>query len=268
MNQVTAHNGEIQISLEGTYTRTAWLVSISTPFSTVTYINLEEEYPDISELTWEKTTCGMGDSTNFQATIQNVFRDSEIIGTLEVNIARHSYYGTGEIYETIAFPIVLAPGESVQVDEAYTPMKDTMHTLLASWNSKGLELETESILRVNEGRYQLENVFWTIGNQMTSTAKVGDIVTAHIILKAYEAAVEDFLTIYIRRDLFFAFDTDHEVSSQQFLILKNHQKELEVTFSADSQSGSWFNGYYVEIKFSNGSLWTMEKTYPPSLRVN
>lgn len=268
VDKIVSHQGEVKISLEGTIKPSVSLITLTSPVSIVKYLHLASKAPKLTELSWDKTSCGLGEQAEFQITIENVYRKADLEGTIEVFVLEDNVFGE-DFVDSFVLPITLQPLKSTTITNQFTPVSDAWrYVLRAKWNSEELESELVPRLRVFEGSLRLENVYWTVNNQVVTSCQLGDKVTAHVVVGAYNAGVNDFLTIRIKEDIAWASDIDHKVSSPEFFIPKNQKRDLTVEFMAESRSGFTFRGYFIQIDFSSGEWWTMESLYPPRLTVD
>jgi len=169
------------------------------------------------------------------------------------------------------FLVQLSPGESATFSDSFITYKKASTKgffLKTLWGDKILAEQENNYpprLSIIEGTLSLVNAYWTVGGRTVTTCEVGEEVTAHIIVKANNAAVEDTITVKIRKDLSILPDRDVEIETFVVSLDKDESKEYTLKFTPDEVSGGSLRGYFIEIE---GDLsWTMPNAYPPRLIV-
>lgn len=114
----------------------------------------------------------------------------------------------------------------------------------------------------------VQEAFWRVGGQNVTDAFVGLEIEAHIVVKAKEEYVGS-IVIKIRKDVSLWPDSDYSTKTVPVNLRGDQVTELELQFIPDQASGDRLRGYFIEIGFSvTHTSWTMEKSYPPRLKVS
>lgn len=116
----------------------------------------------------------------------------------------------------------------------------------------------------------VQDAFWQVGDQAVTTARIGQNVEAHIVVKTTEEYVGS-IVVKIRKDVRYWSDNDYHIQTFPVNLSGGETEELAVSFMPDQASGGGFrglNGYFIQVDFqATGTTWTMENTYPPRLTV-
>jgi len=271
IDSVLTHNGEIKMKIDGYVEPVILIFPINVPISASTYILTYSDAPKVTSLSWDKTSCGIGETALFSASVQNVFRGSSVSGVLDIIAREDVSLGSDINARTYSFPLQLGPGESKTFSGSFTPYKQSSTRgffLKAQWGSSVVSEQSSSYpprLNVIEGRLELEDAYWTVNNRIVDSCELGEQVTAHVIVRAYDAAVDDIIRIKIRKDIPLWPDVDCKTIDYSVLLNKGESREYTIIFTPDEPTGINLNGYFVEIE---GDLsWTMPDTYPPRLVV-
>jgi hypothetical protein len=114
----------------------------------------------------------------------------------------------------------------------------------------------------------VQGVFWKVNGEEVTTARVGDEVEAHVLIKATHEYVGS-ITMKVRKDVPFWFDTDYSTKTVPVSLAADEVVELELQFVPDQASGGRLRGYFIEVSFlATHTSWTLENSYPPRLSVN
>jgi len=121
-------------------------------------------------------------------------------------------------------------------------------------------------VRVREAPIVRE-AFWLVDDQRVSTARLGEKVEAHVVIKATEEYSGPIM-VRIRKDIALWPDSDYHISTIPVSLKGGEEKEIEITFTPDEASGGSLRGYFIEIEFRVArTTWVMENSYPPRLKV-
>ena len=113
----------------------------------------------------------------------------------------------------------------------------------------------------------LQEAFWLVGNQRVSTARLGENVEAHVVIKATEEYVGS-IVVKIRKDIALWLDSNYLISTIPVNLKGGEEKEMKITFMPDEASTGSLRGYFVDIDFRvTRTTWVMENSYPPRLKV-
>jgi len=271
-NTIPTHNYEIKTAIQGDFELSLILFSIKIPISATSYTLSLTDAPQVVDLEWDSTYCEVGDEVGFIVAVENVFRGSNVEGEITVNVREDISLGFDENAQSYRYPISLSPGERKTVTGSFSSYKTSSTNgffLKVNWGTKSIGEQINSYpprLEVIEGSLEVVNYYWTIENDVITSSEIGDNVKAHIVLKAFDARVEDRITISIRKDIPLLFDT--EVVTSDFLVSleKGELNEYVLNFIPDESSDLTLRGYFVEIE--GFTSWTMPSDYPPRLSVD
>ncbi|MCD6263737.1 hypothetical protein J7L60_04955 [Candidatus Bathyarchaeota archaeon] len=224
------------------------------------------------------TSCELGDEVVAHVVVKAC--NATVDDTLTIKIRKDLSLLPDEDVKVESFDVFLNKDESREYILAFTP------TEASGGNLRGYFVEIEGDLSwtmpgtypprllVNEevpieGTPSLENVWWTIDDQVVTEAQQGQTVKAHVQIRAVDGSVQGTVTVHIRKDLALLPDEDYKVQSFYLDLSEGQVIELTVTFSAAEKSGLSFRGYFVQVDFDSwGTSWTMDSAYPPRLKVN
>jgi len=113
----------------------------------------------------------------------------------------------------------------------------------------------------------VSEVFWSISGQRVERAKVGELVTGHVVLHSRERFDGD-IVLRIRVDVKFWLDKD-VVTQRFYLALRaGESKDCAFDFKPAQASAGAITGYFIEVDFGfSRGKWTMPSSYPPRLIV-
>lgn len=268
---VPAHNFEIKTAINGNFELVLLIIPVKIPFSATSYTLTYSDAPEVSHLAWGSTSCEVGDTVDFSVTVKNVFRGSIVTGELVVSVREDVSLGSDLNAQSYRYPISLSPGQIDTVSgsfELYSGDSTNGFFLKTYWGSDSIGEQSSSYpprLRVIEGSLEVEEIYWTSGGNVISSCEVGDLIQAHVILGAYDARVEDEITIKIRKDIPLWSDEDFAASSYTILLEDREEDEYILAFTPDEPSGNSLRGYFVEIE--GYTEYTMPNEYPPRLVV-
>jgi len=271
VNSILEHNGEVKISIEALMEPVIIVFPMTVPVTDTDYYLSYSEAPQVSSLSWSSPSCEIKEEATFSSTVTNVFRDSSVTGTLDVVVREDVSWGSDSTVEIFSYPIQLEAGESVTVSDDFTPYKEGSTNgffLRAQWGSSIIEEQESSYpprLQVIEGTLGVEEVYWTVGGVRTSVCEVDDLVQAHIRLGASGVALDDEVSVKIRKDLALLPDTNLVTKDFSVVLDKNQDTEIVVDFRPPEESGALTRGYFVEV--DGDAQWTMPDDYPPRLTV-
>ena len=271
VSSISAHNGEVKIGFDG-YVESIILFSpITMPISHSVYALTVSDAPEVVSLQWDSTSCYVGDSVGFDVTVRNPFRGSSVEGVLDVIVREDVALGFDMNARVYHFAVNLAPGQSHTFSDVFMPYREssTRGFFLKTMWGLGILAEQNSMypprLAVIEGTLSLVSVYWTVDGRVVESAESGDKVTAHVTVSASRAAVDDSLTVRIRKDIAAWPDNDFKGVSFVVSLEKDESREYVVTFTPDEPSGGSLRGYLVELE--DAVSWTMQSAYPPRLTV-
>lgn len=113
----------------------------------------------------------------------------------------------------------------------------------------------------------VREAFWLVDHKRVSTARLGEKVVAHVLVKVTEEYAGS-IVVKIRKDVAFWFDSDYHVSTIPVNLKGGEEKEIGIAFTPDEASGGSLRGYFIEIEYrATRTMWVMENSYPPRLRV-
>lgn len=270
-SQILAHNGEIKITVDALMEPIIIAFPITMPVTKNEYVLTYSDAPQVTSLNWDSTDCEIGDSACFTGTITNVFRDSKVVGSIDIEVREDVSLGSDNTVDLFSYPIELNPGESTTVSDYFTPYKHSNTNgffLRARWSASIIEEQSSSYpprLHIIEGTLDVEEVYWTVDGVRTSTCEVDDTVQARIRLGALNAALDDDIVINVRKDLAFMPDTNLLSQSHNVVLNRGQDKEIVISFSPTEASSGLLRGYFIEI--DGDTQWTMPDNYPPRLTV-
>jgi len=113
---------------------------------------------------------------------------------------------------------------------------------------------------------EVSEAYWTVSGFRAERARVGEQVTAHIMLYS-PGRFEGDTVVRIRVDINLWFDKD--IATQRFHIAtrSGEVRELTLDFKPNRPSAGDVNGYFVQVDFGFSGKWTMPNSYPPRLIV-
>jgi hypothetical protein len=217
-----------------------------------------------------------------QAHVRIEASGGDLQGTVTIRVRKDLPYLPDEDYVTQTYTISLKENEKTDLTIAFIASESTSPSFrgyfvqvdFVTWSTSWtMESSYPPRLKVveeisEEGTPSLQNVWWTVNEQIVTEAKQGQTVKAHIQVRAVGGNVKGTLTIHIRKDLALLPDEDYKAESFNIDLPENQIIELVVTFSAAEKSGLSFRGYFVQVDFDSwGTTWTMESSYPPRLKV-
>ncbi len=272
VESIIEHNGEVQISIEALMEPVIIVFPITVPVTKTKHILTYSDAPEVSSLNWATSGSVVGDQATFSGTVTNVFRDSTVSGNLNIVVREDVSWGSDNTVDVVSIPIQLEPGESVTFSDDFTTFKSESTNgffLRAEWGTSIIEEQSSSYpprLKVIEGTLLVDDVYWTVSTVRTTSCEVGDLVEAHIRLSADNAALDDDITVKIKRDIALLPDTNVASESYRIVLDRNQETEIVIEFSPSEASGLSIRGYFVEVE---GDVdWTMNDDYPPRLSVN
>ena len=111
------------------------------------------------------------------------------------------------------------------------------------------------------------DAYWSVAGRRVSIARVGEQVTAHVILYSREK-FDGETVLHIRIDLALRLDKDAATLRLHILLRPREQQEYRLVFVPILSSVGYVNGYFIKIPFGllRGS-WGMPNSYPPRLLV-
>ena len=272
VTSIIEHNGEIEISIEALMEPVIIVFPITIPVTKTKHILTYSDAPEVSSLNWATSDSVVGDQASFSGTVTNVFRDSDVSGNLNIIVREDVSWGSDNTVDIFSIPIQLEAGESVTFSDDFTTFKTESTNgffLRAEWDTSIIAEQRSSYpprLKVIEGTLVVDEVYWTVNEDRTTSCEVGDLVEAHIRISAENAALDDEITVKIRRDLALLPDTNVASESYRIVLDRNQETEIVVEFSPSEASGLSLRGYFVEVEGDVG--WTMNDDYPPRLSVN
>lgn len=111
------------------------------------------------------------------------------------------------------------------------------------------------------------DAYWSISGQKVDRARVGNIVTAHVVLHSRDK-FEGEIVFRIRVDIRFWLDKDIVTQRFHAVLLPGESREFKLDFKPAQASAGDINGYFIEVDFGlSRGKWTMPPTYPPRLIV-
>lgn len=270
-NAISSHNGEVKIGFEGYIEPIILFFPITVPISKNVYTLTYSNAPKVVNMIWDTTAVGVGESVGYQITVKNVFRGSTINGVIDIIVREDVKFGSDTNAKVDHFPVQLQPSESKTFRGNFVPYKESSTRgffLKSQWGGRILAEQDNNYpprLNIIEGSLSLVNVYWTVDDEITTSCYVGEYVKGHVTVKAINGAVDDTITIKIRKDRVALFDIDFKVVDYDVSLRKAQSREYIITFRPDDPSSVILRGYFIEIE---GDLsWTMADTYPPRLTV-
>lgn len=270
-NSISSHNGEIKMSLEGFIEPVILIFPINVPINVDTYTTTITNAPKVTSLSWDSSSCEVGEDVGFHINVKNVFRASDVNGVVDVLVREDVSYGSDVTAESYQFPVYLRPGESKTFTDEFSTYKESSTRgffLKTQWGSQVIGEQTSAYpprLGVIEGRLEFENVYWTVNRKTASSCELGETVQAHISFRAYDASVSGTIRVKIRKDIAGGFDEDFAVSDYDLQISKGETKSITLEFTPNEASSGNSRGYFIEVE---GEVsWTMTDAYPPRLKV-
>jgi hypothetical protein len=271
-SSILDYNGELKVSIEALMEPIIIVFPITMPVTETKYVLTYSDAPQVVSLDWNSPTCEVGDDATFSCDVKNVFRDSQISGTLDILVREDVSLGLDSNADIFSYPIQLDPGESTTFSDDFTPYKEGSTRgffLKAQWGTSIIGEQSSSYpprLSVIEGTIEVEEVYWTLDGVRTSSCDVDDIVQAHIKLGALNAALDDDIVIKVRKDLALLPDTNVLTQNHHIFLERNQDTEIVISFSPTEASSALLRGYFIEIE--GDTQWTMPDEYPPRLTVS
>jgi len=113
---------------------------------------------------------------------------------------------------------------------------------------------------------EVSDAYWTVLGFRAERVRVGEQVTAHVVLYS-RGRFEGDILVRIRVDINLWFDKD--MATQRFYIAtrSGEVKEVTLDFKPNRPSAGDVNGYFIQIDFGFSGKWTMPDSYPPRLIV-
>jgi len=236
---------------------------------------------------WWTTSAGTVTEVMKGETVQAHVRIKALGGDLQgpvtIHVRKDLPYLPDEDYKTQSYTISLDENQQTELTISFVASESTSSSFRgyfiqvdfttwgASWT---MENTYPPRLRVNEeaptkGTPSLQNVWWTVNDQIVIEAQQGQTVKAHVQIRAVGGSVQGTVTVRIRKDIALLPDEDYKVQSFYLELFTEQVIDLTVTFSAAEKSGLSFRGYFVQVDFDSwGTTWTMDSSYPPRLRIN
>lgn len=113
----------------------------------------------------------------------------------------------------------------------------------------------------------VQEAYWTASDQDISILKLGEDVEATIKIEATEHYVGS-IVVKIKKDIRFWLDSDYHITTIPLDLGGGEERTLKIGFSPDEATRGSLRGYFVEIEFqSTRTMWTMENSYPPRLKI-
>jgi LEA14-like dessication related protein len=239
-------------------------------------LNLVSVYWTVSGTT--SNNCQLGDEVIAHVVIRAT--NAASTDTITVRIRKDIALWVDQDFEVASFDILLEKDESAEYTVPFTPDQVSGGSLRGyfveiegglSWTMPDTYPPRLTVIeqQTPTGTPSLQNVWWTINNQIVTEALQGQTVIAHIQIKAISGRVQGLITVHIRRDIVLLPDEDHTIQSFNIDLEEGQPIDLTVTFTAEQQTGLSFRGYFVQVDLNTwGSTWTMDSLYPPRLKVN
>jgi len=269
LDSIEEHNGEIKIDVIGEIKPNVLFFSIKKDISSSFYF-LDEDRPVIDRLSWDKSSCGLGEEVSYEVEARSVYRGSRIEGILSVDVLFNASIDDSALEEPTVFVVSLGPGEVKSFSNEFNPATGSRYFISCEWENELIVVEDEDSIQqlvVYEGTLSLLDVYWEVDGVYVSTARINDYVNAHVVLKANSAGVSDHIIMKVRKDISYAADIDFVNRSFSFLILEGETEDCVISFYPDEESGFTFRGYFIEVFFSDDISWLMDKLYPPRLKI-
>jgi len=134
-----------------------------------------------------------------------------------------------------------------------------------------LLMATMAALVVRVGLFHsldVSEVYWSVSGKRVERAKVGELVTGHVVLHSRERFDGD-IVLRIRVDVKFWLDKD-VVTQRFYLALRpSESRDFTLDFKPSQASVGGATGYFIEVDFGfSRGKWTMPASYPPRLVVS
>jgi len=113
----------------------------------------------------------------------------------------------------------------------------------------------------------VSDAYWSISGQRVQRAKVGELVSGHIVVHSWGRFDGD-IVLRIRLDVKLWLDKD--VATQRFHVTfrPGESREFTLSFRPSQASVGEIGGYFIEVDFGFiRGRWTMPSSYPPRLVV-
>jgi hypothetical protein len=282
--QLTAQFGSLQTSYSGTFhiqplQTTRRVVYLLT--QNFGYLGQHEIRPSavVTDFYWLDIDNNRVTSASKGDTITGIIHlSTQTRGTLKVSVRKDIALSPDIEWETASFQVTESTYRatiSFQIDpnEYYGngPQQCRGYFLKVELNGISI-LEMESSypprLRVKIGQLSVEDGYWVVNGQRTSSANVGDQVDANVLVKAVGGSVSGIVTVKVRKDIILAPDKDHFQSSFTVSLREGESTRLTFAWSPDEPSEASLRGYHLEVLFGGNSIWTMDDAYPPRLTVS
>lgn len=111
------------------------------------------------------------------------------------------------------------------------------------------------------------DAYWSVSGQRVQQARVGELVTGHVVLQ-YREKFDGDIVLRFRADIKLWFDKD--VVTQRFVVAlwSGEKREFTLDFKPAQASAGDISGYFIEVDFGFfHRKWTMPASYPPRLTV-
>lgn len=134
-----------------------------------------------------------------------------------------------------------------------------------------LLIATMATLVVRIGLFQsldVSEVYWSVSGKRVERAKVGELVTGHVVLYSRERFDGD-IVLRIKVDVKLWLDKD-VVTERLYLALRpGESRDFTLGFKPAQASAGSITGYFIEVDFGfSQGKWTMPPSYPPRLVVS
>ena len=272
MDSILEHNGEMKISIDSLIEPVIIVFPITVPVTDTDYILTYSDAPQVVSLGWAVLGCEIGDEACFFCTVENVFRESEVSGIVDILVREDVSWGSDTTADVFSYPVRLGAGETATFTDQFSTYKESATRgffLKTLWGSSIIQEQPSQYpprLEVFEGSLTIDEVYWTVGVNRVTSCEKGDVVRAHVQVRAMNAALEDDVVVKIRKDVAFLPDSDDTINNFHIELEKDETRDLIVAFSPNEVSGIGVRGYFVEVE---GDLsWTMPDEYPPRLEVH
>jgi len=220
------------------------------------------------------TRCNVGD----EVTAHIVLKASEapVEGTITVKIRKDLALMPDVDVKALKFEIFLRKDEVKEFTITFTPIEPSSIRL------RGYFIEVEGDLSwtmpntypprliVGAGGIPLVvDAWWTTPAGIVTEVKKGEIVQAHVCIKASGGYLEGTVTVRVRKDLVLLPDEDYKTQNYEISLAEDEKTELIISFMASETTSLFFRGYFIQVDFVTwGTSWTMPNSYPPRLRVS
>lgn len=250
-------------------------------------VNAEEEgTPSIVSVWWTAdgsivTEVERGQTIQAHIKVKTVGGD--ISGSINIRVRKDIPYLPDEDHKIQTYAISLTENQQTELTISFTASDSTSSSFrgyfiqidFTTWDTSWtmddtypprLTVKAEA---PTEGTPSLQNVWWTVNNQVVTQSQQGQTVKAHVRIKALGGSVQGTITVRVRKDIAFLPDEDHKVKSFSITLIQDQVIDFTVIFTASEKSGLTFRGYFIQIDFNSwDTTWTMESSYPPRLKVN